>query len=90
VFFCETLSDTEYVDAQTSIEDPRCPPVKAFVRGKCLFSGTQFIKLSETQTKVIYVGQLDLGGWVPAFIGNIINVKQPMCIAKMREYAAKH
>lgn len=89
VFFASYESETEFVDAQTSIEDSRCPPTKSFVRGTCFFSGTRMIAESATRTKVYYVGQLDLGGWVPAFIGNSINLKQPLCIAKIRDYSAK-
>ncbi|KAH7824339.1 putative StAR-related lipid transfer protein 10 [Monocercomonoides exilis] len=89
VFYTDHLSDTEYIDAQTSIIHEKCPVMKGFVRATCLISGTRMIAESPTRTKVFYLGQVDLGGMVPSFVANIVNMKQPLCIARMRDFAMK-
>lgn len=86
VFYTYSETDEEYLDAQTSIEDERCPARKGFVRATCFYSGTMLQKVNDNQTKMIYVGQVDLGGWVPSFVGNIVNINQPLCIARLRKF----
>ena len=76
-----------YLDAQTSVEHPSCPPQKGFTRAKCFFSGTMMQKVSETQTRMYYVAQVDLAGWVPSFVANIVNEGQPLSIARLRDFA---
>ncbi|KAH7829825.1 putative StAR-related lipid transfer protein 10 [Monocercomonoides exilis] len=88
-FASERSTETEFIEAQTSVEDPRVPPHKDFQRATVLLSGMHMTSVSPTRTRVLYMAQIDLGGWVPAMIGNMINMKQPLCIAKIRDYAEK-
>ena len=34
-----------------------------------------------------YVGQVDLAGWVPAFVANVVNINQPLCKARLSKFA---
>jgi hypothetical protein len=36
----------------------------------------------------VLLGQIDLGGWVPAMLVNVITKDQPMNIAKIRDVCA--
>lgn len=89
VYYANEKTEKEFIDAQCSIEDKRCPENKDFVRATCFYSGTRVIAETPNHLKVYYVGQIDLGGWVPAMIGNKINLGQPLVIGKIRDYAAK-
>ena len=87
LFCCTENTDSSFLDAQQSIEDERVPARKGFVRATSYFTGTLFEKISDTQTKMYYAGQIDIAGMVPGFIANVVTVNQPMCIASLRTYA---
>ncbi|KAA6389930.1 MAG: hypothetical protein EZS28_014543 [Streblomastix strix] len=82
-------TETEYIEAQTSVINEAVGERKGFVRGTVIISGMHMKEVSPNHTSVIYVGQLDLGGWVPAFVANMVNEKQPLCIANIRDLANK-
>jgi hypothetical protein len=87
--------------AQTSIDYPELSSVKGTVRGSVIISGTLLQKVEENKTKITYVGmvlklllfvflgQIDLGGLVPAIVVNLITRGQPLCIAKIRDVCAE-
>ena len=87
---CHTeVSNTHILDVQQSIEDSRVPVYKGFVRARNLFTGTLLERISDTETKMTYCGQIDLCGFIPHFVANIVNISQPLCIAALRDYATK-
>jgi len=74
----------------------KCPekeevePVKGVVRGKCISSGYIFVpNADDTATTITYVMQLDMGGWLPASIVNMVMVDEPLCLTQFRNILEK-
>ena len=82
-------NDGGYLNVQMSIEDSRVPPCSGCVRADTQLTATLIQKVSDSQTKMTYVRQVDLGGYLPGFLRNMISSKQPMCIAMLRDCVLK-
>ena len=91
--FCELSvseeTDAGFLNAQMSFDDSRVPPVSGCVRANTQLTATLIQKVSDSQTQMTYVRQVDLGGYLPGFLRNMISSKQPMCIAMLRDCAEK-
>ncbi|KAK2954485.1 putative START domain containing protein [Blattamonas nauphoetae] len=88
-FCCYVITrhtDTDSLEVETSIVHEKCPEVKGVVRAHAVITGTRLQAIDENHTRMIYMGQIDLAGMVPAFVANFVNQGQPMVIARLREY----
>ncbi|KAJ4452448.1 hypothetical protein PAPYR_13393 [Paratrimastix pyriformis] len=63
IFYTKRVLPTGVLTATKSVEDPRCPPQKGFVRARVIISGMKFVPRGENECEVTYVGQVDLAGW---------------------------
>jgi len=61
------------------------PPVKGVVRGKCINSGYIFVPNEDNTTTLTFVMQLDMGGWLPTSIVNMVMVDEPLCLISFRD-----
>jgi len=71
-----------------SIVTDLIPVDSSCVRATALLSGFRLIPLSnngEVQTRIIYIFQVDVAGWVPTSISNQVNTYQPLGIIGMRK-----
>jgi len=87
---------TKRYDDKSVIIWGKCPekeevePVKGVVRGKCISSGYIFVpNEDDTSTTITFVMQLDMGGWIPASIVNMVMVDEPLCLAQFRNLVEK-
>jgi len=69
-----------------NLEDQKETP--GFVRGELSSSGYIIKPLPSTKEtprcELTYLVQMSAGGWVPNWLSNWVNTKQPLCIAKIR------
>eukprot|EP00339_Tiarina_fusa_P015843 CAMPEP_0117023768 /NCGR_PEP_ID=MMETSP0472-20121206/17710_1 /TAXON_ID=693140 ORGANISM="Tiarina fusus, Strain LIS" /NCGR_SAMPLE_ID=MMETSP0472 /ASSEMBLY_ACC=CAM_ASM_000603 /LENGTH=205 /DNA_ID=CAMNT_0004729991 /DNA_START=70 /DNA_END=687 /DNA_ORIENTATION=- len=66
-----------------------CPDAKGFVRGDVFASGYWIKPNGDGTSTVAYVVQIDPKGWIPTAIVNVVAKKQPLVLAKMRDFLAK-
>ena len=90
-FSCLTIGGqldyNTWISAGVSIEDPRMPPEKGYVRAH-LESGGYVIRSipdNPESCEVTYAAQVDLKGNIPAFAQNKIAESQPMCVNRLRD-----
>lgn len=69
---------------QSTREDLPAPP-KGAVVGKVMSSGFVLEKVGEDKTRIYYVIQLDLAGWIPNAIVNKAMADEPLCLDNMRK-----
>jgi len=87
----------EFVDDGTvyslgkSVVDPKCPEVKGKVRAVMEVMGWYFEPLPDrVGTKVTYITQIDLGGWVPGSVLKLVASQIPLVVAGVRKYLRNH
>ncbi|KAK2946213.1 putative START domain containing protein [Blattamonas nauphoetae] len=80
------ITDEEFIEIETSVTHEKCPEEKGFVRAHAEITGNRLQKVDENNTRMTYMGQVDLAGMVPTFIANIVNQGQPMVIAALQKY----
>jgi hypothetical protein len=78
----KTLSDGTIAIASRSVEHKDAPPDYWFVRAKTLLSGYIVRPISETECTVTMLAHLDLGGYVPAYVINMLAVDTPIALLK--------
>lgn len=83
-----TNDDGTIVANHVSIEHPDVGENKGFVRGEIDVSGYFIEPLSDSSCRVTYVVQLDPKGWVPTAAVNLVAVKQPLVLARMKKHLA--
>jgi len=67
-------------------EKEEVAPVSGVVRGKCINSGYMFVpNADDTATTVTFVMQLDLGGWIPSGVVNMVMVEEPLCLGRAKK-----
>jgi hypothetical protein len=81
--------DGLFVAGVHSIEHEDYPPKTEYVRGTIYSSGFVIKPLPPTQEgvpqcRVWYTGTVDIAGWVPVYIANLVNCNQPMNLAALR------
>jgi hypothetical protein len=76
----------------TNIESPKKPPQKGLVRGILHFCGLwiEAVPGNPNRSKVIYCLGSDPMGSIPKSIVNAANVKQPLCVAAVRNVLLKN
>mmetsp|Transcript_1502 Transcript_1502/g.1700 ORF Transcript_1502/g.1700 Transcript_1502/m.1700 type:complete len:234 (+) Transcript_1502:25-726(+) len=67
----------------TSIVNPGCPEVNGIVRANILASGFVLEPLGPNKTKVTYLIQLELGGWIPAWVTNFVGTEAPLALGRL-------
>lgn len=73
-----------------SITRDDVPETDEYVRGHVNISGFVVKPLPELtedgrpQVELNYVAQVELNGWIPTFIADMVNQKQPLCVARIR------
>lgn len=81
--------DGTYLMGASSVEDPRAPEVKGFVRGFTRTSGYILRKATlpdgSAGTQMMYIVQMNPGGWVPKKLAEQVAVNQPLCVARIRD-----
>jgi len=74
-----------------SVADPKCPEIKGKVRATMDIMGWYFEPLPDrVGTKVTYLTQIDLGGWVPGSILKMAASQIPLVVAAVRKYLRIH
>ena len=75
-----------WMSCGTSIEDPRIPPEKGYVRGGLVIGGYLIKSCPDNPDicEVMYAAQVDLKGNIPSFVVNKISDSQPMCVHRLR------
>eukprot|EP01095_Lingulamoeba_sp_RSL-Kostka_P017435 TRINITY_DN903_c0_g1_i1.p1 TRINITY_DN903_c0_g1~~TRINITY_DN903_c0_g1_i1.p1 ORF type:complete len:223 (-),score=81.13 TRINITY_DN903_c0_g1_i1:60-728(-) len=75
-----------------SVEIDEIEEVEGFVRAKVLNGGFNLkpVEGHENElTLITYVFQIDIGGWIPSSVANMINTYQPLSIIGIRKYMTK-
>uniref|UniRef100_A0A7S4MT69 START domain-containing protein n=1 Tax=Vannella robusta TaxID=1487602 RepID=A0A7S4MT69_9EUKA len=81
--------DGTILSNHVSVVDDDAPDAKGFVRGDVFASGYWLKPNGDGTSTAAYVVQIDPKGWIPTAIVNVVAKKQPLVLAKMREYLAK-
>jgi hypothetical protein len=72
-----------------SVEHADYPAKDGYVRGTIYSSGFVIKPLPPQngipQCKVWYTGTIDIAGWIPTYVANMVNCEQPMNIANLRD-----
>ncbi|KAL6070528.1 hypothetical protein QOT17_006798 [Balamuthia mandrillaris] len=81
-----TLEDGTLVFAAFSVEDKACPPVSSNVRADLLASGFIIRPLQDQEGKchVTYLIQVDLKGWLPGWITNLVGEEAPLVLDRIQ------
>jgi len=84
--YSKHFDDRSIVSLGKCPEAEEVPPVKGVVRGKCINSGYIFVPNEDnTATTLTFVMQLDMGGWLPASVVNMVMVDEPLCLVNFRD-----
>ena len=77
-----------WVDAGISVQDPRIPQEKGYVRGELIVGGYVIRSVPDNPelSEVTYAAQVDLKGSIPAFVVNKITESQPQCVSRLRNH----
>jgi len=74
-----------------SVEDPKVPANPNCVRGTLKIMGWAFEPLSDRlATKVTYITDIDLGGWIPGYFLKMAAGEIPLVVAAVRKYLDVH
>jgi len=88
--YIKRFDDGSIIAYGKSPETEEEPPKKDVVRGKCISSGYMFVpNADDTLTTITFVMQLDMCGWIPAGIVNMVMVDEPLCLAQFRDLVEK-
>jgi START domain/Vacuolar sorting protein 9 (VPS9) domain len=84
------VDPTTFIMLGQSVRHPDCPESKKskFVRGKLLISGwiLKAVPDEPDKCRVTYIAHLDLGGYIPSWIQNLIAAKQPMVLDALSKF----
>ena len=77
-----------WVEAGISVQDPRIPQEKGYVRGELIVGGYVIRSVPDNPelSEVTYAAQVDLKGSIPTFVVNKITESQPQCVSRLRNY----
>ena len=75
-----------WVEAGVSVQDPRIPQEKGYVRGELIVGGYVIRSVPDNPelSEVTYAAQVDLKGSIPTFVVNKITESQPQCVSRLR------
>ena len=80
------VDERTWVEAGISVQDPRIPEPKGYVRGDLIVGGyvVRSISGSPELSEVTYAVQTDLKGSIPSFAVNKVTESQPQCVNRLR------
>ena len=80
------LDDRTWISSGASVEDPRMPPEKGYVRAQLDIGGylIRSVPSNPDISEVTYVARVDLKGNIPAFAVNKVSESQPLCVNRLR------
>lgn len=80
------LDDRTWISSGTSVEDPRMPLEKGYVRAQLDIGGylIRSVPSNPDISEVTYVARVNLKGNIPAFAVNKISESQPLCVNRLR------
>ena len=80
------LDDRTWISSGVSVDDPRIPAEKGYVRGHLDVGGylIRSVPSNPELSEVTYVARVDLKGNIPAFAVNKISESQPLCVNRLR------
>ena len=80
------LDDRTWISSGVSVDDPRMPPEKGYVRGQLEVGGylIRSVPSNPEVSEVTYVARVNLKGNIPAFAVNKISESQPLCVNRLR------
>lgn len=87
--FCMLVASSEDEDgsfriAAKSVASSLIPPTSGFVRANCIISGMLIRPLDDNSCELIYLFEIDVGGWLPVSVVTMVNEKQPLSIISIR------
>ena len=80
--------DGTVLSNHVSVVFPNHPEQKGYVRGEVDVSGYYFEPQGD-KCVVTYVVQIDPKGWIPSVVVNSVASKQPLILAKLRDFLEK-
>lgn len=80
------VDEHTWVQAGLSVQDPRIPEAKGYVRGDLVVGGYVIRSISGKPelSEVTYAVQADMKGSLPSFAVNKITESQPQCVSRLR------
>ena len=80
------LDERTWISSGISVEDPRMPEEKGYVRAQLDVGGyvIRSVPSEPEMSEVTYVARVDLKGNIPAFAVNKISQSQPLCVNRLR------
>ena len=80
------VDERTWISSGISIEDPRIPEEKGYVRAQLDVGGylIRSIPSEPEMSEVTYVARVDLKGNIPAFAVNKVSQSQPLCVNRLR------
>jgi len=83
------LDDGSILCIASSIVHPSFPEVSGYVRGNLMASGFHIKSISNDPEKpkcsITYIVQVDIKGWVPTQVSDMVNLYQPLAIIGLRK-----
>jgi hypothetical protein len=87
----EFVEDGRIYSMGRSVVDPRHPEVKGKVRATLKITGWFLEPLPDrVGTRVTYITEIDLGGWIPGNILKMAATQIPLVVAAVRKYLKVH
>jgi START domain/Integral peroxisomal membrane peroxin len=83
------LADGTIFSYTTSVKHPSCPEDSSYVRADLIFSALHIRPLNPNSCRVTYSVGVDVKGSLPQWVTDMTNVKQPLCIAAVRDLIAR-
>ncbi|KAJ4457866.1 putative START domain [Paratrimastix pyriformis] len=83
------LPDGKIAVITKSTERPDCPPVSGYVRADMLIGGFVVAPEGTASCRVTVCAGTDPHGWMPGFVAKLVGAKQPMVVARLRDYLMK-
>ncbi|RUP45233.1 hypothetical protein BC936DRAFT_148444 [Jimgerdemannia flammicorona] len=84
----DTSEDVIYI-AQSSVEDPKIPPVSSHTRAQLYISGWK-ISAVPNGVSLTYITHVDIKGSVPSAFIKMIQLQTPQCAGKVADYIKEH
>lgn len=83
------VKDNTYVIKNHSVNYPKCPPKKGFIRARSIRTGYYVLALEGGGCQLTYLTQGDIKGSIPSMITNLVTKKLAPKIVQRIEKAAK-
>eukprot|EP01090_Pellita_catalonica_P009316 TRINITY_DN20384_c0_g1_i1.p1 TRINITY_DN20384_c0_g1~~TRINITY_DN20384_c0_g1_i1.p1 ORF type:complete len:222 (+),score=37.95 TRINITY_DN20384_c0_g1_i1:33-698(+) len=88
LFATSQIADKEITVIAYSVEDDSTPPISANVRADCPISAWRITE-KDKGCHVKYIAQVDLKGYVPTWVANLVGVDGPLNIRRINDVVIK-